>query len=342
MAGSGHASLRDPADEDIPLQVKDLVVEFNVGRGRTVHAVSGISFDIARGETLGLVGESGCGKSTTARAIAGLLKSKSGSIIFEGEELTSLAPAELRSIRPRMQVVFQDPISSLNPRRRVRDIVGDPLRVWGRKDAGGELVSRSLEAVGLDPDLVGDRLAHQLSGGQCQRVSIARALILSPELLICDEPVSALDVSVQAQVLNLLEDLKSKLGLTMVFVSHDLAVVRNVTDRTAVMYLGKLCEILPSVALFEAPMHPYTVLLANASNDSPDSAGIEVKTDEMPSVMAPPSGCRFRTRCPFASSICAEEEPMLQELKPGHFVACHHPVTVPGTIPVRAAEAVAS
>ena len=238
MAGTGKAHLRTG---DTVLRVEDLVMEFPVGRtGLKVNAVSGISLDVVRGETLGLVGESGCGKSTTGRAIMQLPRPTSGSVVFEGTELTSLEGAPMRAARTRMQMIFQDPISSLNPRRKVRDIVMEPLTIWkrGSKSERGELVDKVLEDVGIDPQRAAESQPHQFSGGQCQRISIARSLVLDPSLIICDEPVSALDVSVQAQVINLLEDLKVRYGLTLIFIAHDLAVVKNVSDRIAVMYLG--------------------------------------------------------------------------------------------------------
>ena len=225
------------------LEVKDLTVEFPAGPGRKVHAVSGVSFDVKQGETLGLVGESGCGKSTTGRAIMQLPRPTAGSVVYEGADLTALGGPQMREVRRRLQMIFQDPISSLNPRRRVRDIIAEPLAIWGvgDKDDRDAKVRELLEAVGLDPSAA-SRRPHEFSGGQCQRISIARALALDPTLIICDEPVSALDVSVQAQILNLLEDMKARYGLTLIFVSHNLGVVKNVSDRVAVMYLGKLVE----------------------------------------------------------------------------------------------------
>jgi peptide/nickel transport system ATP-binding protein len=317
-----------PAD-DIVLRLDDLVVEFPAGGGRTVHAVSGISLDVRRGETLGLVGESGCGKSTTGRAIMQLPRPTGGSVYFEGRDLATLSAAELRAVRPKLQMIFQDPISSLNPRRRIPDIVGDPLLVWGRGAERATVVPEVLTAVGLDPEQVADRRPHQFSGGQCQRVSIARALVLDPEVLICDEPVSALDVSVQAQILNLLEDMKRRYGLTLVFIAHDLGVVRNISDRVAVMYLGKICELGDTEALFDNPVHPYTRLLVS-SIPSMETVGVatgnEVGGGEMPSPVNPPSGCRFRTRCPLATERCAAEEPVMREVAPRRFAACHHPL----------------
>ncbi|MEQ3549444.1 ABC transporter ATP-binding protein [Pseudonocardia nematodicida] len=337
-------AVAEPAQEEVVLQIDDLVVEFPVGGGRTVHAVSGVSLDVRRGETLGLVGESGCGKSTTGRAIMQLPRPTSGSVRFHGHDLATLSAAGLREVRPKLQMIFQDPISSLNPRRRITDIVGDPLAVWGRGDERERLVPEVLEAVGLDPDQVGDRRPHQFSGGQCQRVSIARALVLEPEVLICDEPVSALDVSVQAQILNLLEDMKARYGLTLVFIAHDLGVVRNISDRVAVMYLGRICEIGEATTVFDRPAHPYTRLLASSIPSLDTAAQVDpTEADraggEIPSPLDPPSGCRFRTRCPLATERCAAEEPQLREVRPGTRVACHHPLVDPDT---GAASAVAS
>ena len=226
-------------------------------------------------------------------------------------------------------MIFQDPISSLNPRRKILDIVGDPLVVWREGDANArrDRVAEILDAVGLDAEQVGERRPHQFSGGQCQRISIARALVLDPEVLICDEPVSALDVSVQAQILNLLEEMKARYGLTLVFIAHDLAVVRNISDRVAVMYLGKLCEVADSRQLYETPAHPYTeLLLASIPSATNTSVIEEARSTEMPSPLSPPSGCRFRTRCSRATDECATDEPLLRPVSDRHFVACHHPL----------------
>jgi oligopeptide/dipeptide ABC transporter ATP-binding protein len=466
MAGSGTAHLR-PEEESL-LRVENLVVEFPVGRsGLKVHAVSDVSLDVIEGETLGLVGESGCGKSTTGKAIMQLPPPKGGKVQFEGLDMTQLEGEELRRTRTRMKMIFQDPISSLNPRRRVEDIIAEGLRVshqlhrsargapaslnaaavlcyilgalvmiggaivfvagflngsfgvifataiafvaglglglmWGALANGlkecdrtawvGTLafagtfivlqliagllagpifltgilveialiillvlpssraavpasyegmdaaVDEMMVTVGLDPGLQRGRRPFQFSGGQCQRISIARAVVTDPRLIICDEPVSALDVSVQAQILNLLEDMKARYGLTLIFIAHDLAVVKNVSDRVIVMYLGKICEVGHPDAIFKQPAHPYTsALLAAIPVPDPD-----VRPDqrtqvggEIPSPVAPPSGCRFRTRCPKAQDVCAQQEPVMAELRPGQFVACHFPLEPGETLPSR-------
>jgi peptide/nickel transport system ATP-binding protein len=336
MAGTGTAHLRD----DVLLRVENLVVEFPAGRRMKVHAVSGISLDVREGETLGIVGESGCGKSTTGRAIMQLPRPTSGSVIFEGQDLTKLSGEALRKMRPQLQLIFQDPISSLNPRRRVGDIVREPLEVWGRgtDESREKTVNEVLEAVGLDNEASRNKRPHQFSGGQCQRICIARALVLEPKVIICDEPVSALDVSVQAQILNLLEDMKQRYGLTLVFIAHDLAVVKNVSDRVAVMYLGKLCEVASPDALFTRPAHPYTAALLSAIPVPDPSATMRTPASlqgDLPSPLAPPSGCRFRTRCPRAEDRCASEEPLLRPVLAGseHYVACHFPLVEAAEVP---------
>jgi peptide/nickel transport system ATP-binding protein len=328
---------------EVMLQVDHLVVEFRSGK-RRVQAVSDVSFEVRTGETLGLVGESGCGKTTTGRALVQIQPASSGTVRFEGQDLGRLSGRELRRARTRIQMIFQDPISSLNPRRRIRDIVAEPLAIWGTGSASerAQQVRSMLESVGIDPDAAGDRRPQEFSGGQCQRISIARALMAKPALLICDEPVSALDVSVQAQILNLLADLKAEFGLTMVFIAHDLAVVKNVSDRVAVMYLGKLVELAESDTLYHSPAHPYTQALM-ASIPEPDPEHVsehEPLTGELPSPLDPPSGCRFRTRCPYAQDRCASEEPLLREVAPGHQVACHFPLGRPVPVPERAAATV--
>jgi peptide/nickel transport system ATP-binding protein len=329
MAGSGTAHLL-PA-EDALLRVEHLVVEYPHGIGEKVHAVSDVSLDVRRGETLGIVGESGCGKSTLARAIMQLVPVTSGTVVVGEHTLTDLKGRALRAARLRVQMIFQDPISSLNPRQKVKDIVSAGLSVWGktRRDLSPERADEVLEAVGLDPHVVGNRRPREFSGGQCQRISIARALVMDPAVLICDEPVSSLDVSVQAQILNLLEAMKARYGLTMIFIAHDLAVVKNISDRIAVMYLGKICEVAPSDRLYEEPLHPYTLgLLEAIPEPDPDAAVVARElVGDAPSPTRPPSGCRFRTRCPRASEHCRREEPEIRELRPGHFVACHHPLT---------------
>ncbi|HEX6424222.1 MAG TPA: oligopeptide/dipeptide ABC transporter ATP-binding protein [Acidimicrobiales bacterium] len=329
MAGTGTAHLR-PVD-DVLLRAEDLVVDFPTAGGQTVSAVAGISFDAAEGETLGLVGESGCGKSTAARAVMQLPAPTSGTVLFEGLDLTAQRGERLRELRPRIQIVFQDPISSLNPRRRVGDIVGAPLKIWSKgTDAERRAkVDEALETVGLDPAVSRDKRPHEFSGGQCQRICIARSLVLDPRLVICDEPVSALDVSVQAQILNLLEDLKARYGLTLVFITHDLAVVKNVSDRVAVMYLGKLCELTDPDRLYTAPAHPYSAALLSAipvPDPTVKAQSSGLVPGDLPSPLAPPSGCRFRTRCPRAEERCALEEPQVREVAEGQFVACHFPL----------------
>jgi peptide/nickel transport system ATP-binding protein len=337
MAGSGSAHIRD--DEDVVLRALDVVVEFPLGRRRKVHAVSGVSIDLRRGETLGIVGESGCGKSTLGRAIMQLPSPTGGSVWYEGVELTTLSSGEKRRRRRRMQIIFQDPISSLNPRRSVRNIVAEGLVTWGLPL---DRVDETLRGVGLDPTVVANRRPRQLSGGQCQRVCIARALALDPDVLICDEPVSSLDVSVQAQILNLLEDMKARYGLSMVFIAHDLAVVKNISDRIMVMYMGKICEVSSSSALYRRPAHPYTRLLLDAvpeptppgaragGEQSPAVTTVRLSSGDLPSSADPPSGCRFRTRCPRVEPRCAEEEPIVREVMPGHYVACHYPLLASG------------
>lgn len=329
MAGSGTVQLRDR--DDIVVRVENMVVEFPVGRGRIVHAVSDVSFDVADGETLGIVGESGCGKSTTARALIQLDKPTSGKVIFKGQDLTALSNEEMRRLRPELQMIFQDPVSSLNGRRKVRDIIGEGLKVWGNTKGAFSTarIEELMEAVGVDPRF-GDRKPHQFSGGQCQRIGIARALALDPSVLVCDEPVSALDVSVQAQILNVLEDMKQRYGLTMLFISHDLSVVKNVSDRVVVMYLGKVCEIGSADEIYARAGHPYTRALLAAIPEPAETVDVsEGDIDgELPSPLNPPRGCRFNTRCPYADELCRTTEPVMQQVNDDHFLACHHPVGV--------------
>jgi peptide/nickel transport system ATP-binding protein len=311
------------------LSVRNLVVEYPVG-GKTLSAVADVSLEVGKGETLGLVGESGCGKSTLGRAVLQLRRPTAGKVVFDGTELTGLEAEKMRLMRRRLQLIFQDPIASLNPRRTIGDIVAEPLIIVGVTDKAerDRRVREVLTAVGLDADLVSGRLPHEFSGGQCQRVCIARALILEPELVICDEPVSALDVSIRAQILNLLEDMKRRYGLTLLFIAHDLAVVKAVSDRIAVMYLGRLCEVGPTEKIFAQPAHPYTALLLEAIPvpDPSVKPAANVSVGEPPSPLSPPSGCRFRTRCPRADAVCADVVPPLRELADGQFAACHHPL----------------
>ncbi len=450
MAGSGTAHLREDRD-DLVLQVEHLVVDYPSRRG-TVHAVSDVSFDLADRETIGIVGESGCGKSTTGKAIMRIPPPTSGRVLLDDVDLDSLGTEELRQARGQMQMIFQDAISSLNPRLPIREVVGEPLeiqwlesyqrsfwvRLWeayvpkmlhlwrhrvvrkvsmpiafafflgliiwviatalgepnadGIRDGGAgsvvgnvlmiaaliaaapfvimfvvtavvwlilsiglpiagiarsirirrgraefermrdEKVRQVLNDVGIDADASMDRRPHEFSGGQAQRISIARALVLDPKVIICDEPVSALDVSVQAQVLNLLEDLKVKYGISLVFIAHDLAVVKNISDNVLVMYLGKVCEVAPPDDLFVRPLHPYTEILMTSipvTDPSVDPRDAITVSGELPSPIAPPSGCRFRTRCPRAAEVCATDEPVLRDMGAAQFVACHFPLEHP-------------
>lgn len=313
------------------LQVENLVVEFPAAQGGRVHAVSGVSFDIKAGETLGLVGESGCGKSSLARAIMQIPPPSSGRVLLDGMELTGMLTRELREVRGSFQMVFQDPLAALNPVRTVGESVELPLRGAGleRKIDVRKMGYEAFAAVGLAPEQYYDRKPAQLSGGQCQRVCIARALISKPKLLLCDEPVSSLDVSIQAQIINLLHDLKQSRGLSLLFISHDLAVVKNIADRVAVMYLGRLCEVAPGTGFFLAPAHPYSsALIAAVPRPDPRQPGgvSSLLGSELPSAITPPSGCRFRTRCPRAQLLCTEVQPELGEIGPGHLVACHFPL----------------
>jgi oligopeptide transport system ATP-binding protein len=323
------------APDRIILQVQNLVKHFPVmGEGLfaraagVVRAVDGVSFTISQGETLGLVGESGCGKTTTGRCILQLERPTAGQVVFEGHELTSLTEAQLRSIRRKMQVIFQDPYSSLNPRMTVGQLLAEPLQVHGivpRRQERRQRVAALLSEVGL-PAVLAERYPHELSGGQRQRVGIARALAMQPAFVVCDEPVSALDVSIQAQIMNLLDTLQERYGLTYLFVAHDLSVVRHISDRVAVMYLGKIVELTDRQRLYDEPLHPYTTALLSAV-PIPDPE-VEARREriilrgEVPSPLHPPTGCVFHPRCPLAIAECGHMVPELREIKPGHWAAC--------------------
>jgi oligopeptide/dipeptide ABC transporter ATP-binding protein len=310
------------------LELDAISKDFRVpGHRGVLSAVSSVSFTINEGETLGLVGESGCGKSTTARVIVQAWRPTSGRVLLRGVDLTLLRGSSLRAQRRQIQMVFQDPYSSLDPRWKVRNLVAEPLRVnhVGTRAEREQRVEEVLSLVGLDPGQFADRRPGNLSGGQAQRVGIARALALAPSLVICDEAVSSLDVSIRAQILNLLEELRSQLKLTYLFIAHDLTVVRHVSDRVGVMYLGTLCEYGPSESIYRRPAHPYTASLLAAVADS----GVQLDREELGEIASPldpPSGCRYRTRCPYAQARCAEEAPAVLDLGDGHRVACHFPL----------------
>ena len=321
-------------NNEVLLKVDDLKMHFPIYRGvfqrqvGAVHAVDGVSFEVMRGETLGLVGESGCGKSTTGRTVLQLYKPTAGNVIFEGINLVGLKSEDMRKTRRRAQMIFQDPYASLNPRMTVADIVAEPLMVHnvGTGKEIQERVAHLLELVNLNPAFA-TRYPHEFSGGQRQRIGIARALALQPSFIVCDEPISALDVSIQAQVVNLLEELQEQFNLTYLFIAHDLSMVRHISKRIAVMYLGVIMELAERDELYHNPLHPYTQALLSAVPIPDPVADAKRKRvileGDVPSPVNPPSGCRFRTRCPIADKICAESRPEFREASPGHFVACH-------------------
>jgi peptide/nickel transport system ATP-binding protein len=333
------------------LEAVEVSKDFTVGRSllpggrRTVHAVDRVSLQVLPGETLGLVGESGCGKSTLGRCLVRLYDVTSGQVRFEGRDITRLGPRELRPVRRHLQMVFQDPYASLNPRRRVADIIAEPLRVHFKMGsaAAGERVRELLSLVGLAPDHA-NRFPHEFSGGQRQRIGVARALALEPRLIVADEPVSALDVSIQAQIINLFTDLQERLGLTYIIVAHDLSVIRQVSNRTAVMYLGSIVETGPTDLIYAAPAHPYTAALISAVPVPEMSSRRReriVLTGDVPSPMAPPPGCRFHPRCRFATDLCRQDRPQLQPLGDGREVACHYPLVAPSAAVAATASLVA-
>ena len=329
------STAQDNGHSEVLLSVSNLKMHFPITRGiilqrqvGSIKAVDGITFDLMRGETLGLVGESGCGKSTTGRAILQLYEPTAGEVVFEGQDLTEINSGDLRRMRRRMQMIFQDPYASLNPRMTVGSIVGEPLevhKIGGSRREQQQRVQELLEIVGLNPYFI-NRYPHEFSGGQRQRIGVARALAVNPSFIVCDEPISALDVSIQAQVINLLEDLQSEMGLTYLFIAHDLSVVRHISDRIAVMYLGKIVELADREVLYENPLHPYTQALLSAV-PIPDPQ-VEKKRQriilegDVPSPAEPPTGCNFNTRCPQVMDICRQYEPSFTDVGDGHRVAC--------------------
>jgi peptide/nickel transport system ATP-binding protein len=322
---------------DLIVQTEGLEKRFRTGGGllraaTTIHAVNGVNLSVRRGETFAIVGESGCGKSTLARLLLRLIEPSAGRVIYDGQDLTALPASAMRALRSQMQFIFQDPFSSLNPRMTVASIVGEPLLVHTDLSAQArrDRVAETLQKVGLRPEMA-DRFPHEFSGGQRQRVAIARALVAGPKLLIGDEPVSALDVSVQAQIVNLLEDLKADFGLTLIMIAHDLAVIRHMSDRVAVMYLGEVVEQAATEDLFRSPRHPYTQALLQAVPVPVPGRTVvrQLLAGDLPSPANPPPGCKFHKRCPFATGICSRDRPVLEDAEAGHQVACHHHKTIP-------------
>ncbi|MFC4777888.1 ABC transporter ATP-binding protein [Paenibacillus sp. GCM10023252] len=312
------------------LEVNNLVKSFNIGGGNTLHAVNDISFTIGKGETLGVVGESGCGKSTAGRTILRLYEPTSGTVKFGGTDITKLSGSKMKALRRDMQMIFQDPYASLNPRMTITDVIGEALDIHNLVNSRQERkkkVEEMLDLVGLNPDHA-TRYPHEFSGGQRQRIGIARALAVNPQFIIADEPISALDVSIQAQVVNLMQNLQRKMGLTYMFIAHDLSMVKHISDRVAVMYLGKVIEIAESAELYANPSHPYTrALLSAIPIPDPEIEATReriVLKGDLPSPVNPPSGCHFRTRCPLATELCSKVEPPLVEMKSGHLAACHY------------------
>lgn len=326
MSAPAMVDAEAPTTGDIVLSAEDIVVEYSAKGRAPVRAVNGVSLELRRGETLGLVGESGCGKSSTARALIQLPRPTSGEVRFDGHVLTELSQRQMAPIRPRLQLIFQDPIASLNPRRTAAQTVMEALSIVGHPNPAAR-AAEILQEVGVDEQMA-RRRPHELSGGQCQRVSIARSIALGPEVLVCDEPVSALDVSVQARVLNMLETMKEEYRLSLIFVSHDLAVVSNVSDRVAVMYLGRIVELSESTVLYRAPKHHYTALLLSSIPDPRRTRSQTSRvSNEISSSAASATGCPFAARCPAATRECIEVAPPLVEVEPDRLVACHHPLT---------------
>ena len=315
---------------EVLLKAENICKEFHVPGG-VVSALDDINLEIYRGESLALVGESGCGKSTLGRTLLHLIEPTSGSVCFDGIELESCSKGELRKMRKRMQIIFQDPFSSLDPRMKVGEIIGEPMKIHHLckdKKEMQEKVKSLMLRTGIRPEYY-NRYPHQFSGGQRQRIGIARALSVNPELIVCDEPVSALDVSIQAQILNLMRDLQEERKLTYLFISHDLSVVRYIADRVSVMFLGRMCEIGPAESVYTKPLHPYTKCLLDAvplPDPSQRKADDEILSGEIPSPINPPSGCRFHTRCPYATEECEKNQPEWKEMGDGRFLACHHPL----------------